>query len=446
MSRFAELGFNDKTNAAPPRALVFCCLILVCLGSWWWNHNFGARTQIEALGAMNDVPDIWIGFEKTPDLWRDGLKWWHGPWIQDGIGAFRPVSSYLLWIETFVGLRFGFSHVANFGIALLALVSALSCVLAWVWTRAIIPTIVAAILAPTARFWLMGGVGESWLAWYPVHHDLWMIVCLLAALTGWTLWLENPGHRALFATWAAFLVGVLSKEFLYIFPAMALVVALFHTRRTVSLQRALWQVVALFGSVGALFLLRHAVLPDAYNPPPLKRVHFLRRPFLYWFPGFYKYVLTEQWFLPVLALWCVAFPAVWRRLRPQNALAKRYGLPFLLVLGILLIGAATMGIGDGFWYLAEPRTAPMRCGDWVQMMVTLVFLALIWKHRRTQSTIAILGVFMLSYAPVWTYLGWHYTLAGWFIRAALWWPLFALLLQREFLPVSSQKSRSVSPT
>ena len=434
MIRSLPINSSPETNVAPPRALVFCCLILVVLGSWWWNHDFAARVQIETLRTMNDVPSIWRGFNKTPNLWRDGLGWWHGPWIQEGISAYRPISSYLLWMETSVGFRFGFIWVARFGLVLLAINGALCCALAWVFTRAKLPTLTAALLAPAPLFWLMRGADSSWLAWYPVHHDLWMIGCLLAALLSWTLWLENGSPRALIATGAAFLVGVLSKEFLYIFPAMALWVALFYARRTVSLKVALWQVAALFVAVGALFLLRSVLLSGAYNPPPLKPNHFLRRPYLYWFPAFYKYVLTGEWFLPLLGLWCAVFPWLRRRLPLPQARWTPYFSVLSWLAGVLLISTFTVGITDGFWYLAELKYGATRLSDWVQLMATYVFLFLIFKHRRTQPTLAITSVFLLSYVPVWTYLGWHYTLAGWFVRAALWWPLFVHLLQIELAP------------
>ena len=422
-------------------------LVLVAIGSWWWNHHFGLWTRPDHLAKMNDVPNILQGFERTPDFWRDSWKWWHGPWIQEGIGAYRPLSSILLWLECFVGQKFGFEWVARFGIVMLSLVSYECVLLARQFTRSRGAMLVAALLAPSARFWLMGASApDYWLAWFAGHHDLLMIAFLLGALLFWTRWLESQKRRDLGWSLALFGLGVLSKEFLYIFPAMALGIALFHPHRKVELRRALTWVGAMFGFLAIAWTFRSLVLPHAYNPPPLKIVHFLRRPFLYWFPSFYKYIPATEFFPALLAFWLFASVGLGLRFRRQMPrLVRVIVWPLTVLAGALALASCFSGIGEEFWYFAESNIGSLHLSDLAQMIFTFWALSAIWKYRHQVPTIPMLCVFLLAYVPVWTYLGWHYTLAGWFVRAAIWWPMLWHLARLDFLKwprVESEATRS----
>ena len=68
---------------------------------------------------MNDVTAIVGGYRLAPNLELDGLAWWHGPWIQQSVQVLRPLSYYMLWIETAIGLRWGFFWVGCIGVMLL---------------------------------------------------------------------------------------------------------------------------------------------------------------------------------------------------------------------------------------------------------------------------------------------------------------------------------------
>lgn len=409
--------------------------VLAALGSWWWNHDFGLWTRPDHLAQMNDVPEILRGFNQAPNLWRDGLRWWHGPWIEQGVEVYRPLSSILLWLECYAGQKFGFEWIARFGVVLLTIVSWQCVLLAREFTFSRGAMLVAALLAPCARFWMMGGsTPHYWLAWFPCHHDLLMIAWLLGALLWWTRWLESKRRRDLTWALALFLGGVLSKEFLYIFPAMALSVALFHPRRRVELFPALKVVGAMFAFLAFAWVFRSQVLPHPYNPPRLKLVHFLRRPFLYWFPAFYLYVPAQEFFPALLALWGFTSVGLGLRFGPKMpGIVRRVVWPLGIVLGALLLGQCFDGMGESFWYFAEPPNGLIHMNHLVEMVFTLWALYAVWKYRSSTASLAVLGVFLLAYVPVWTYLGWHYTLAGWFVRAALWWPLLYQLARLDWL-------------
>lgn len=410
-------------------------IAIVALGSWWWNHDFGLWTRPDHLAQMNDVPDILRGFDRTPDFWRDSWRWWHGPWIQQGIGAYRPLSSILLWLECSLGRRYGFEWVARFGIVLLGLVSWECVLLARQFTRSKAAMFIAALLAPSARFHLMGASAPPyWLAWFAGHHDLLMIALLLGALLFWTGWLENTRKRDLVLALAAFGLGVLSKEFVYIFPSMALSVALFHPRRRVELCRALVVVGAMVGLVALAWVFRALVLPHPYNPPRLRVVHFLRRPFLYWFPSFYKYIPAHNYFPALLALWLWASVGLGLRFKSHwQGFVRRIVWPLGVLAGVLALAALFAGVGEEFWYFADVWTGWEHQSDLIQMIFNLWALSAMWKLRRQTPSLAVLGVFLLAYVPVWTYLGWHYTLAGWFVRAGLWWPMLYHLARLDWL-------------
>ena len=177
--------------------IAFVALLILC-GAVGRNSQFVDLCTAERVLAMNDVAGILQGFHATPHLLADGLRWWHGPWIQEGIGAFRPLSSYLLWADCFVGLRYGFFYTGCIGMLLLVANCALCVALAWRFTRSRAGVYTAALLAPAGGLFIMGGnQPPHWLVWFPVHHDLMMIAWLLGALLAFDCWLESARSRHL---------------------------------------------------------------------------------------------------------------------------------------------------------------------------------------------------------------------------------------------------------
>ena len=323
------------------------------------------------------------------------------------------------------------------------LVNSFLCVeLAWRVTRWKIGALVAALLTPALPIFNWRGTTPNyWLAWYPVHHDLLMIGCLLAALLAFDNWLENGVRKYLLWTWSAFLLGALSKEFLYIFPLMA--AALLKPRRMENLnavesKRAWKQVVLMLAAVVLLYGYRYLVLPDPYNPQPLRLVHLIKRPFLYWLFPFYDTVLIEIWWLPGLALLLLLFGKgllLWKQSRHAHWLARPFvgiavGLAMLSIVGLHSELTYPPGMFHAFWYLLGPRYYGINPNP--SALCSMIFawyaLYLLWKYRRSEPTLNVVLLVMLSYVPVFTYLGWHYTLTGWFVRTAFLWPLLAKLV------------------
>jgi hypothetical protein len=80
-----------------------------------WNSDFSEWSGKDSVLIGSDVQAIVAGYHHSPNLLIDGLRWWHGPWIEEGIQVYRPVSSYLLWTETWIGLHWGFQWVGRGG-------------------------------------------------------------------------------------------------------------------------------------------------------------------------------------------------------------------------------------------------------------------------------------------------------------------------------------------
>ena len=216
---------------------------------------------------------------------------------------------------------------------------------------------------------------------------------------------------------------------------IALIWGLGAPSKNVSRAQVLRVVGLMFAFTVALFAYRWAVLPAPYNPPPLKWVHLKKRPFLYWFNPFYSFVLTGMWWAVAQALTVLALTGVWLRawknkatvwptLPTLAAILASLALPFLVVwpLGISPF--------DNIWYFADSYGAN-RLIQTGGMIGTAWALWLLWKYRRQQPALAALLILMAIYLPVFTYLGWHYTLTGAFVRGALWWPIIAKLAARD---------------
>jgi hypothetical protein len=413
-------------------------LIALIVGSvLLWNGQFGQATVLSRILRMNDVPGILIGYRKTPHLLLDGLRWWHGSWIQDNVHVFRPISSYLLWIETAVGLRWGFLWVAWLGVFLFTLDCVLSAALAWRFTRSRFCTVLAALLAPAIRFWNWGGTHPGdWLAWYAVHHDLLMIGFLLGALLFFDVWLETARSKHLALAWICFLLGALSKEFVYVFPLMAAALALGKPRNAgVERRIALMQAGYMLATTAVLFCYRLLVLVDPYNPPPLKASHILRKPYLYWFPAYFRYLPNRNYWFPGLGLLVFALAGALVRLGHGSRrawLSRPFAWPAILaaMVGVLaLYGAlACPSPATAFWFLFDEFPSRARLADFAELVFTPYSLYLLWKYRRQEPTGAAFALLILSYLPVFTYLGWHYTITGWFVRCAVYWPVIARLV------------------
>jgi hypothetical protein len=320
-------------------------------------------------------------------------------------------------------------------VALLAAVCCLCAALAWRLTRSKICVVLSAILAPAVITWNWNGTQPHyWLVWYPCHHDLLMIGCLLGALTALDIWLETGGGRLLVLTWCLFLAGALSKEFLYVFPLMAFALAFGRTGKIViERRRILEQLGIMLLVVVGLYCLRLLVLPNPYNPPHISPKHIVWNAMLFLVPSFYHNVRTPEYIglaVVIVTLLVTHVSIRFGRLRPVLSKPFTWIPIWCITIAVLwLYSTLTFpSAGQAFWYLFDASDGFARLSDLTEMVFTIYAFWLFWKYRDHEPSRAALLLFVLAYVPVLTYLGWHYTLTGWFIRCAVFWPVVAKLV------------------
>lgn len=270
---------------------------------------------------------------------------------------------------------------------------------------------------------------------------------LLGAIICFDCWQESASRKYLFGAWAFFLLGIFTKEHVYIFPAFALAAALWKQNARVARRQVLLHVALMGTVVLALWFYRASIIIDPRNPQ-LKPIHLLRKPWLYLFYPFYKSVLCEEFWFAGLPVFIFSLSGVLIRWRNGvgRAWLQKPMMPvaiFFLSLGLV---AAYCGLTygsafDAAWYLFEPANQFIRLHQLAEMLGTFYALWLLWKYRKTEPTLLAFAFLALSYLPVITYLGWHYTVAAWFVRCAYW----AVVFQCAWLDVGPVLRSRVPP-
>lgn len=427
-----------------PDKLTRIWLVLIVVGvpllAIAFNRFSRESVASETIDRMNDVPTIIRGYEQTPRLFPDSFKWWHGPWIQYDVGALRPLASYQLWLETDIGIRWGFFYTACIGMLLLIVDGWLCAALAWRFTGSRWCALVGAALGPAVCFFNYNGLQPpDWLAWYAVHHDLLFNAFFLGGLLGWCLWLDAGERRALVATWVCFICGALTKEYGYIFPIMALLLVFRRTRES-GTRKALIQLGLMAAIVAFLIIYRRAVIATPYNPNPLTTELILRKPLNYWFYPLFRYLWVNVYWIPLLGL--LTFGYFGALLHWRQRLGRTLETPggwMSAVIGFLVAACLLVVISgwlpDVLGTLASGGDAFYLCIDIAAIALSFYVLRLIWKYRRAEPSIATWLLMAVVYLPVITFDGWHYTITGWFIRAAIFWPMAAKLAYLDLWPL-----------
>lgn len=421
---------NNAPPTTPPisRQEKLALLSLVTVLAFWWNWQFLQWGDLPSMLQRNDIPSILSGYHHTPNLFVDGLRWWHGTWIQDGIYAYRPLSAYLYWIECWIGLHWGFVWSGWLGFALFVVNCMLCGALAWRLTTSRICAVSAAIIATRMRFF-NAGQQDLWLIWFPGHQELLMHALLLGALLCFDIWQERNETKYLVASWLLFGAGCMAKEHVYIFPLFALTVVLTRRRLArVKWQYGLAQCLLMLLSVLLLWIYRAAIIAHPRNPH-LIPVQFVRKSLLFMYTSAARYLITGQAYVPGLILLLFVLMALAIKLRHYGFrknekitwLAKPYvGLPVALLIVVVYLTLVRWPITDAFWFFCDKPFKQHVPEDTLDMWIYCYSVWLLWKYRKTEATAAIWCFLFLSYVPVLTYIGWHYTIPGSFIRSVYW--------------------------
>lgn len=371
---------------------------------------------------MADVPEIFSGFYNIHSV-TDTLQWWHGSWIHQGTGALRPVSSYLYWFDCLLGLQYGFFWVGCVGLALLLLNCFWVHRLAYQFTENQSLAAFAGFLAACLPYFnFVPSTPEYWLVWFPAHDTLLCSVFLLAGLSYYADWAKSNEKKALVFAWGFWITASLTKEYAYIFPMFACAVILQCNLkpRRLALIHILFMLVFIVG----LFIYRHAVILHPRDPV-YKATMFLRKPFLYLAYPFYKQVLTEDYWIPGLAvlLFCLIGGLLKLARGKYSSFLRKQFITSATCFFFMLIVGLYCQIANGSWVLAMWDLfdhSALRGRQLCSMVATIYAFWLAYKYRNELPTTLVLTLMILSYVPVIAYLGWHYTIISWFVRCFYW--------------------------
>lgn len=406
-------------------------LLFIAAVAFAFNWPFVMVTSNAQVMKMNDVQSILSGYRAAPHLWHDGLAWWHGTWIQQGIVAYRPLSAYVYWVDCWIGETQGWFWVGWVGYALFVAALVPAAWLAWRWTDSAVLTAFAVVLAATGRF-VSPGQETHWLVWFPIHQELLVIGVFLLTLCCFDCWLQSGQKKALVFTWLALVVGCFSKEYQYIFPVVAFALAVAHPNRRVSLKAACLATGLMLAFVVAFACYRASILTAARNPT-LQFSQLYRKPLIFCYPEIARDQLTGLAYLPCLALFWFVLAGSWlkarRRWKERPARSARWNfqavvfnslggpLALFAVLTVLYFMAWQLPVVETLWVFFLGQVGQQRRYDLALGMFDFYSVWLGWKYRGTHILLAAWLCWVLSYGPVLDYIGWHYTLGPLFLRS-----------------------------
>jgi hypothetical protein len=328
-------GDDTADIAPPPAAVSLLCGVPLRLAGWLailivplsfaLNYQFLFHCRYAEMMTMNDVSSIMVGYHRVPDFAHALMAYWHAPWIQEGINCFRPISGVQYWVETYVGLHWGFLWDAWIGgYALFAISAWLCAMIAYRLTGSVLLTIFAAVMACGVRFYNCAQP-PLWLAWYPMHQDLLMVVFILGAVLAFDYWLASGFWPALAATWCLFVLGCLTKEYVYAFPFMAVSLAVYRPAgRALTRSSRLLQ-PSLFSNFVALLLLVRMHMYAVPRDPHFREQVILHKPAMFMYSKLALDTITANWGPIILAVFLVvvweALCCLSRRHRPARPAA-----------------------------------------------------------------------------------------------------------------------------
>lgn len=383
--------------------LVYCFVL---------NRAFVDGAERTAGTQVNDVATIYAGYRATPHLLRDGLRWWHGPWIQEGICSYRPLSAYLYWVDCWLGERCGQDVWGWVGLLLLWVDSLLAAALAWRLTRWRGSAVLAALLlGAVQRF--VPGAPDYWLWWFPVHQEIATGLWVLATLLCWDLWLETGSRARLALLLLSFAAGCFTKESLYILPAVLAVHLYWRTPRRETPREAWTLVAVLCLAVVGLWLLRAHWLVHPRNPQLRFRVaaHMLGYNLL---NVYTRFVLVGEWGSALAPLTCLL----------AAGLARRRGWGWARVVPLVgLVYVLTFNVcGQS---AIPPLFALLKFNgsyqtDLLRQLGLVGSLVVLWRARAELPSLAVLATVVSFYLPNMAYVGWHYDLVPFHARVLQW--------------------------
>lgn len=367
----------------------------------------------------------------------DMLRWWAGTWIQADSYYYRPLSSYLFYLEyTLFGWNFQghviISWLLHGGIALCVYLLALRLFpgprsIAR-WTAMLAAVLFNLRLTPEGPHWEVAPVGYAVVAWWPAQTDQTSLFFSLLAILALDRWLQDEDRRGLLKAAVLWVISLLFKEMAIILPAIAGLLALYRhglpalrpmreierDGETSRVPGSAWLIVVPTLAFALGFLaLRSALIPHGWGIES-KPLDFYPRKLLFLLAARpYTLLVSYYAWLPVAAIFISAALYVWLRLPRRPAV-------------IWLILSITIGSG----LIAEALAgnfALVTIPDQLAALGTLTLLALgllVLAHVRPAWPWLLLAMALVIHLPLLWVWGPHYfywPAAFWaFFNAGLW--------------------------
>ena len=135
---------------------------------------------------------------------------------------------------------------------------------------------------------------------------------VLLSLATFDMWLETNRTSVLAVSCLCFVVDCLVKEYVYIFPVMALALAALRPKIAVTRRQAISIAAAMLVAVFALAYYRSLILTgDTIRNPTIKPIQLIRKPIIFGYAEAGRYLCTSQPWLPTLSLLWFTLAGFW---------------------------------------------------------------------------------------------------------------------------------------
>lgn len=354
----------------------------------------------------------------------DMLRWWTGVWIQADSPYYRPLSSFLFWLEyQLFGLNFQghviLSWLVHGAISVCVFLMALRLFpgprrIAW-GTSLLAVVLFNVRLTPEGPHWPVAPVAYSVVAWWPAQTDQMSLLFSMLALLALDRWLLREDPRGLVKAIALWLVALLFKEMAVIVPVLAALLAVYRDglvalSRPGRDRRGLAWTIGLTGTaiVAAFLALRSVLVPGAWGIESRSAAYYLSK--IVFLLASRPYVLLVSYgsWVPAAAVLCALGIYLWVRA------PRRPGLIWLVLALLLISGLLAQLLGGNFALV----TLPDQLGA-LGTLTLFVLGLLVLAHVRVAWPWLLLAMTLAVHAPLLWVWGPHY-----FYWPAAFWALF----------------------
>ncbi|MDR3709938.1 MAG: hypothetical protein P4L33_16705 [Capsulimonadaceae bacterium] len=349
----------------------FLAMVIVVFAVNWQFVNHCSSAEVT---HMTDVPATISASSQIHSL-VDTFRWWTGSWCNSDTNYYRPLGSYICYIETIIGLRLGFIFDGWLGVFWLAALCGATTKLVRRYTSSGWLIWFSVLFVACNRIYVRsyGATPDDGgsLAWYAYHYDIACAAAFTMACATFDEWWTDKRKSSL--SWSAFwfIVCLLIKEVGFIFPVAAATICLRPSPRR---QTEALLAVGSFGIAAfVLFAVRaHFVGHSAGSNPLIDKaiLHWLRyicAPIFV--PADTGSITTLGVFKAILAIVALAWLAFRAKIEPS-----------LIVIWSLVAIAYIPGSGQPEWWNTL-AAVPFRAVAWAYLAISI---GSYWHHGKRQ--------------------------------------------------------------